>query len=1152
MIALTAAGCSLAACSPPDSESDRAAGDEHVGEAASALGQPLLPETEPNGVSLQANPIGTDVVVRGNVNPNSDVDLFAFQAPANSRVYAAIMSGFAAGSTDADLDIIGTDGTTVLETDDSNGVLSSLAPAIAGTQLAAAGTYYLKARNFGTSQTRPYDLHFKLQTGAPVPETEPNDMTPQALPAGGWVSGTLSAATDIDVFTIQLNAGDTVYATLDLDPTRDGTDTAGALSFGPFLGSAIQANDGGTTGPDAEALFSTVIAAGTYGIGVSGTAVGDYHLSVSVHPAAPSVSCTTFTSSDVPKVIPAAGGAVTSTITVPGSARIGDVNVTMQFNHAAPADVDAQLTAPAGNTIGLFTDVGGAPFTTIDTILDDEAARPISSTTGFLISNGEMLEPELDYRLSWFDGENAGGQWTLSLTDDTNNANGGNLTGWGLTICDAPIPAVQCAGGAASVTAFTTDFEAGDAGFTHSGTADTWARGTPSAAPFTTCNSGTSCWKTNLTGTYSTSSINNLVSPPINLTPKAAPLQLRWAMKYQIENASFDHAYVEIHEVGGANPKRLWEWQDGTMTTTIGAATLQESAGWATFYADVSAYAGKQVELLFHVDSDTSINLGGLAIDDVSLTGCNAQVCGNGVKEGSEICDDGNQVNGDGCDTNCTASACGNGVKAPNEACDDGNLTDGDGCDSNCTATACGNGVKTMGEACDDGNLTDGDGCDSNCTATACGNGVKTMGEACDDGNLTDGDGCDSNCTATACGNNVVTMGEVCDDGNLTDGDGCDSNCTVTACGNNIVTAGEVCDDGNKTDGDGCDTNCTITACGNGIVTLGEMCDDGNGMLGDGCDDGVMGNCTPSACGNGVLAGGEGCDDGNLVDGDGCDANCTMTGCGNGVTTMGEDCDDGNATSGDGCDNNCTKTACGNGVQTDGEACDDGNLVDGDGCDTNCTMSACGNGVQAPDEMCDDGNVVDGDGCDSNCTPTACNNGVKTDGEACDDGNKTDGDGCDSNCTASACGNGVQAPDETCDDGNVVDGDGCDSNCTPTACGNGIKTDPEECDDGNTNDGDGCDSSCVIESATGGAGGGGGTTGGSGGTTTTGGSGGTTSSGGATSSGGSDGGKNTTDGGCGCAVPGQSDSRSPITAILVLAGLAVTRLRRRTSRRNAA
>jgi len=155
--------------------------------------------------------------------------------------------------------------------------------------------------------------------------------------------------------------------------------------------------------------------------------------------------------------------------------------------------------------------------------------------------------------------------------------------------------------------------------------------------------------------------------------------------------------------------------------------------------------------------------------------------------------------------------ACGNGRMDPGEACDDGNSINGDGCDNNCTRTACGNGVMTAGEGCDDGNRTNGDGCDNNCTRTGCGNGIMTAGEACDDGNQTNGDGCDRTCMVTpvTCGNNVVDAGEACDDGNRTDGDGCDSNCTITACGNGIMTAGEACDDGNTTNWDGCDRTCT-------------------------------------------------------------------------------------------------------------------------------------------------------------------------------------------------------------------------------------------------------------------------------------------------------------------------------------------------------
>jgi cysteine-rich repeat protein len=92
------------------------------------------------------------------------------------------------------------------------------------------------------------------------------------------------------------------------------------------------------------------------------------------------------------------------------------------------------------------------------------------------------------------------------------------------------------------------------------------------------------------------------------------------------------------------------------------------------------------------------------------------------------------------------SSVCGDGQSGVGEQCDDGNLVDGDGCDSTCRNTGCGSGVPTGGEACDDGNAVEGDGCDSNCTVSACGNGIQAPDEECDDGNLIDADGCDSQC----------------------------------------------------------------------------------------------------------------------------------------------------------------------------------------------------------------------------------------------------------------------------------------------------------------------------------------------------------------------------------------------------------------------
>ena len=69
---------------------------------------------------------------------------------------------------------------------------------------------------------------------------------------------------------------------------------------------------------------------------------------------------------------------------------------------------------------------------------------------------------------------------------------------------------------------------------------------------------------------------------------------------------------------------------------------------------------------------------------------CHAQVCGDHVVERGEICDDGNDVPGDGCSGDCrSAEVCGNGIVdgIAGEECDVGVAgLSGDGCSSTCTA----------------------------------------------------------------------------------------------------------------------------------------------------------------------------------------------------------------------------------------------------------------------------------------------------------------------------------------------------------------------------------------------------------------------------------------------------------------------------------
>jgi hypothetical protein len=96
---------------------------------------------------------------------------------------------------------------------------------------------------------------------------------------------------------------------------------------------------------------------------------------------------------------------------------------------------------------------------------------------------------------------------------------------------------------------------------------------------------------------------------------------------------------------------------------------------------------------------------------------------------------------------------CGDGeVNQPTELCDDGNNLDGDGCTAECTmelVDGCGDGELDAGEMCDDGNSVPGDGCSPDCVwepPPVCGDGMEADWEECDDGNQQSLDGCSEQC----------------------------------------------------------------------------------------------------------------------------------------------------------------------------------------------------------------------------------------------------------------------------------------------------------------------------------------------------------------------------------------------------------------------
>ena len=614
------------------------------GPAIPATGIDLGEESEPNGTTGTANLLtGSEGRIEGLIAPNGDVDFYQFTAATGNKLHVALMTSgdFASAGQNSILDVFASDGTTILETDLDDGTFASTSSTIAGLNIPSNGTYYLRVRhNSTTSQIRSYFLYFAIRSGAATAEAESNNTPGTATPlaGSGHMSGNVSPAADVDFYSLSLNAGDTVFLSLNSDPERDNVQFNARLGFGLFGSGTpnqiLLANDasvGSATNPLSEAFFFTVKDAGTYFIYVDealagGAATFTYTLSATVFPGNNDSNCTTYASTDVPKAIPADPALTSSTITIPaGTGRINSAQVYLDVTHTFMQDLDFHLVSPRANDNGLITDIGGATVggaqTGMNLWLDDDAAIP---PVGFALSEDFRLRPETAYQLEFFNGEYPAGIWRLDVRDDA-VGDAGTINNWSLRICTETTPGAQIL--------HSQDFESGAGGFTHSGTADEWELGLPATiatatadplASFQGCYSGVSCWKTDLDGSYNLSSSQNLESPAIPIPAGSSDVELSWAMRYQIENASFDHAWIEVFESGNpAHIQRVGEWTGATMVDSVGnpAVNIGQSGGWGVFEGEISpSFAGTSVVVRFHLDSDDTVVLGGLAIDDVKIT----------------------------------------------------------------------------------------------------------------------------------------------------------------------------------------------------------------------------------------------------------------------------------------------------------------------------------------------------------------------------------------------------------------------------------------------------------------------------------------------------------------------------------------------------
>jgi bacillopeptidase F len=159
---------------------------------------------------------------------------------------------------------------------------------------------------------------------------------------------------------------------------------------------------------------------------------------------------------------------------------------------------------------------------------------------------------------------------------------------------------------------FSDDMEGDDHGWTHGGNGDPWQHGVPTSGP-NAAHSGTKVWATNLTGNYPNRANASLISSPINLAGLSSAT-LQFAHWYALEH-NYDFGTVEVSTDAGAN------W---TTLATYNSPSQGEPVGWETPTIDLSAYAGRTIQLQFRLASDSSVAFAGWYIDDVRVMGSGA------------------------------------------------------------------------------------------------------------------------------------------------------------------------------------------------------------------------------------------------------------------------------------------------------------------------------------------------------------------------------------------------------------------------------------------------------------------------------------------------------------------------------------------------
>jgi len=214
---------------------------------------------------------------------------------------------------------------------------------------------------------------------------------------------------------------------------------------------------------------------------------------------------------------------------------------------------------------------------------------------------------------------------------------------------------------------------------------------------------------------------------------------------------------------------------EGSASATEGSASATDSSASATegSASATDSSASETEGSASAADTDSDSDSDGTATDSAgSDSGLTATDSDSDSDSGSGT---------DGCPEGAEGCPCIGG-----ESCDGDLVCDNGACVVDVVEPVCGNGIVEVGEECDDGDDDDLDGCTSQCEeAPVCPAGTEDCpcdGNSCDQGLSCEGGTCVKE-AVPVCGNGILEQGEACDDGNNQIWDECDKSCKLTSFG---------------------------------------------------------------------------------------------------------------------------------------------------------------------------------------------------------------------------------------------------------------------------------------------------------------------------------------------------------------------------------